>query len=215
MSNHATESPQNESFQKRLKDHCIVITGGIATGKSTVANILKKLGYIVIDADEIARAVTTSGHPCLAKIVEAFGQGVLLPSGDLDRQKMRNIIFSNPDKKLLLESITHPAIGDEFKTQVQRLHPIPEIFFYEATLIFEAKRNHLFKEIWATYCPQNVQIQRLITRSNISEHDAKNIISGQLPADQKAKLANHTIDTSGTVADVEEKVKNMLRNWVE
>jgi dephospho-CoA kinase len=204
--------PIDPAAARIMRERCVALTGGIATGKSTVADILRKIGYTVIDADELARVITSAGHPCLTAISAEFGASILTPAGELDRKALGQIVFSDPAQKRRLEAITHPAIQNEFARRVMAMKPCPELFFYEASLIFETGRQDMFREVWSTWCPENTQIARLMTRSHLAENEAEAIIAAQMPAREKADRAAVMIDTTGSTSDVAAKVKNTLRH---
>lgn len=203
-------SKQNKNDQ--IKNYCIVITGGVATGKSVVASMLRKLGYTVIDADQLAREVVQPGRPALKMIAEAFGQDLLNHDGQLNRSKLREIVMRDDDARKKLEGILHPAIQTAFESTVktQKLGH-GKIFFYEAALVFEIGRDQLFKECWATYCSEETQIQRLQQRSHLTRQQCLDIIRAQMPADLKAAKANRQIDTEVGLAEVEENIKNLVK----
>lgn len=201
---------QNKNDQ--IKNYCIVITGGVATGKSVVASMLRKLGYTVIDADQVAREVVQPGRPALKMIAEAFGQDLINHDGQLNRSKLREIIMRDDTARKKLEGILHPAIQTAFESTVktQKLGH-GKIFFYEAALVFEIGRDHLFKECWATYCSEETQIQRLQQRSHLTRQQCLDIIRAQMPAALKAAKANRQIDTEVGLADLEEIIKNLVK----
>ena len=201
---------QNKNDQ--IKNYCIVITGGVATGKSVVASMLRKLGYTVIDADQVARDVVQPGRPALKMIAEAFGQDLINHDGQLNRSKLREIIMRDDTARRKLEGILHPAIQTAFESTVktQKLGH-GKIFFYEAALVFEIGRDHLFKECWATYCSEETQIQRLQQRSHLTRQQCLDIIRAQMPAGLKAAKANRQIDTEVGIAELEENIKNLVK----
>jgi dephospho-CoA kinase len=201
---------QNKNDQ--IKNYCIVITGGVATGKSVVASMLRKLGYTVIDADQVAREVVQSGRPALKMIAEAFGQDLINHDGQLNRSKLREIIMRDDTARKKLEGILHPAIQTAFESTVktQKLGH-GKIFFYEAALVFEIGRDHLFKECWATYCSEETQILRLQQRSHLTRQQCLDIIRAQMPAGLKAAKANRQIDTEVGIAELEENIKNLVK----
>lgn len=195
-----------------IKHWCIALTGSVATGKSTVAKILKSMGLPVIDADTLAREVVRPGQPTLQKIVDAFGLNVINNDGELDRDKLREIVMGNPSARKTLEAIMHPAIQDCFETAVIRQNlGHGQLFFYEAALIFELHRESLFRETWATTCDENCQLKRLQDRSKLPREKCLEMIRSQWPADRKAKLATRSIDTNCSLADLTRKVKELVK----
>ncbi len=174
--------------------------------------MLRKLGYTVIDADQLAREVVQPGQPALKMIAEAFGQDLLNHDGLLNRSKLREIVMRDDTARKKLEGILHPAIQTAFESTVktQKLGH-GKIFFYEAALVFEIGRDHLFKECWATYCSEETQIQRLQQRSHLTRQQCLDIIRAQMPAGIKAAKANRQIDTETSIAELEENIKNLIK----
>jgi dephospho-CoA kinase len=198
--------------QAIIKQWCIALTGAVATGKSTVGTILKSMGMTVIDADQLARDIVQPGQPTLEKIREAFGAGVISKEGILDRDKLRDIVMTDPSTREKLEAIMHPAIQARFETCVttNKLGR-GQIFFYEAALIFELGREHLFRETWATTCDEPCQLERLQERSKLPRDKCLDIIRAQWSAERKAKLANRSIDTQCSTDDLTKKIKELIK----
>lgn len=195
-----------------IKKWCIAITGAIATGKSEVANILRKIGHTVIDADQLARDVTQPGSDIFCKLIDTFGKSIERPQGGIDRRKLLELIMKDPKAKKTLEAIMHPAIQRKFEEDVSDKHlGQGKLFFYEASLIFELGRENLFKECWATYCSEETQIKRLSNRSQMNRDQCLSIIRTQLPAQTKAAMATHAIDTECSLSELSQKVTQLLR----
>jgi dephospho-CoA kinase len=201
-----------DDAQAIIKQWCIALTGAVATGKSTVGTILKSMGMTVIDADQLARDIVQPGQPTLEKIREAFGAGVISKEGILDRDKLRDIVMTDPSTREKLEAIMHPAIQARFETCVttNKLGR-GQIFFYEAALIFELGREHLFRETWATTCDEPCQLERLQERSKLPRDKCLDIIRAQWSAERKAKLANRSIDTQCSPDDLTKKIKELVK----
>lgn len=199
-------------IQDLVKHWGIALTGGVATGKSTVADVLRLAGYAVIDADQLARDVVVPGSQGLASIVKMFGTGVLNADQSLDRQRLGQLIFAAPAERRHLEAITHPLIRDALAERLETLGITtkPRPFFYEAALIFETKTQADFREVWATVCSPASQVSRLMKRNNLRLDAAERIIASQMPATAKAALATRVIDTEGTLRDVETQVGQHL-----
>ncbi len=174
----------------------IALTGGIATGKTTVASFLAANGWKVIDADRLAREVLAPNTAGLAQVIAAFGTEILTPLGALDRGHLGKIIFGNQEQRKKLEAITHPLIRDLLIKEVQFLSPRPsDVIFYEASLIFETKSQDQYREVWVTACAPQVQIQRLMARNQWNESQAQTVIESQWPLERKIKQADHVIWT--------------------
>lgn len=184
-----------------LKKYVIALTGGIATGKTTVAQFLKTQDFIVIDADQLSRSVVSPGSKGLHAIVQEFGADILDSRGELDRAKLRGKIFADPkdgSQRLKLEGITHPLIRQLLIETVEKRGPAqkyPFPIFYEAALIFESQSQRLFKEVWVTACQAETQLKRLMERSQLAQDEAQRIIAAQFPMEEKIKGATRVIRT--------------------
>ena len=174
------------------------VTGGIASGKSTVSDMLTDLGSPLIDFDLIARQVVEPGTPGLAKIVDYFGRQVLAEDGTLDRKKMSDIVFGDMEKRKKLESFTHPPIYDEFFAQVKEItKKDPEaIIQVSIPLLIELNLQYLFDKLLVIHVPSQVQIERLARRDGISQDEAANILKAQLPIDEKLQFADFVVDNT-------------------
>ncbi len=176
----------------------IGVTGGIASGKSTVSMMLTELGSPLIDFDLIARQVVEPGTPGLAKIVDYFGRQVLADDGSLDRKKVSDIVFGDMEKRKKLESFTHPPIYEEFFKQADAIAAEnPEaIIQVSVPLLIELNLQYLFDKILVVHVPAEVQEERLAQRDNISSEEAANIMKSQLPIAEKLQFADFVIDNS-------------------
>jgi dephospho-CoA kinase len=181
----------------------IGLTGNIASGKSTVAQRWREHGATVIDADELARAAVAPGSAGLRRIVERFGEEILR-EGELDRARLRALVFADPAERAALEAIVHP--------EVQRLRRRAEraavengaaIVVHEIPLLFEVGLEPEFDVIVVVDSPEDVRVGRLVQRRGISEDEARRMVASQLPAEQKRMRATHVIRNVGTVADLE------------
>lgn len=185
------------TLRDRCKKYGIALTGGIATGKSTIARLLRDLGELVIDADQLARDITAPGSEGLKALCQTFGQQILTTDGALDRKKMRQVVFADPSARTTLESITHPLIQKALSAMLDQAfdHHGPRRFFYEAALIYEVGRDKDFAEVWSTYCSEETQLKRLMARDKISLEEARGTLKNQWPALEKAQRAHFTINT--------------------
>ena len=190
----------------------IGLTGGIASGKSTVAQILRNLGYIVIDADQLSRKSVEPGTKWLARIVETFGGLILNEDGTLNRNKMREIIFDNPDARKQLESIVHPAVYELLIKELTGLNFFtqPKYWFFESPLLMETGHHQRFRSVWMIHCPVQIQIARVQKRDKISAAMAEKIIMSQMDQRTKAAQADILIDTNGPIEELDSKVKRAL-----
>ena len=186
----------------------IGLTGGIASGKSTVSAMLRELGAHVIDADQVARDVVAPGTPALAEIQARFGPAVLHEDGALDRKKLGAIVFADPDARRALERITHPRIAAATQQEIARLAAAGvDPVIYDAALIVENRLYTWMQGLIVVSVPPEVQVARLMIRDDIDEAAAQARLAAQLPLAEKVAVATHVIDNSGTRADTEAQVR--------
>jgi dephospho-CoA kinase len=191
----------------------IGLTGGIATGKSTVSAILKKAGAEIIDADRIAREVVKKGLPAYREIVENFGETVLLSNGEINRSVLGDLIFNDPRKKQLLNRIVHPHVRRETNRQLKDMeNSSPDtIAVLDIPLLFEAEMHKDLSEVIVVYAPEHIQVKRLIKRDNISEADAVARVRSQMPIEEKKNRATIVIDNSGTMQDTRKQTLEIFK----
>lgn len=199
-------------YSELSKKYGIGLTGGIATGKSTVARILRDLGYTVVDADELGRKGVEPGSPGLAQIVDKFGASVLKSDGSLNRKRLAGIIFDDAEKRKQLEAIVHPIIHELLAKKLKDLGlaQSPRYWFYEASLIYETGTYTKFKEVWCTYCSQREQIRRLMNRGAVSKTFAQKVLASQMDGREKAERADVVINTEAPIEQLAPKVKDAL-----
>ncbi|GBE73625.1 dephospho-CoA kinase [Microcystis aeruginosa NIES-87] len=174
----------------------IGLTGGIACGKSTVSHYLENIYKIpVLDADIYAREAVEKGSAILERILVRYGRKVKTEDNSLNRQQLGEIIFNNPEEKIWLESQIHPYVRECFKRHLEQLEA--PIVVFSIPLLFEAKLTHLVTEIWVIYCSFEQQIQRLMTRNNLTREQAIARINNQMPLAEKIALADLVLDNSG------------------
>lgn len=191
----------------------IGLTGGIATGKSTVSAMFKKAGAMIIDADRIAREVVKKGMPAYREIVAHFGSAVLLPDGEINRNALGDIIFKDPQKKQLLNRIVHPPVKKEVNRQLKQIeqtHP-KAVAILDIPLLIEAGMHQDLSEIIVVYTPQYIQIKRLMQRDQISEADALARVCSQMPIEEKKKLATIVIDNSGAIENTRKQTIEIFK----
>ncbi|MCP3926766.1 MAG: dephospho-CoA kinase [Desulfobacterales bacterium] len=201
---------------KKNKNGLLVgVTGGIATGKSTVSKLLKVKGAELIDFDILAREVVEKGKPALTQIADFFGNDVICDDGTLSRKKLSDIVFNDVNKRKKLESITHPAIFAAFneKVKIIKNEKSDAIIQAEIPLLIELKLMHMFDKVIVVYVPENEQIKRLVNRDGISESEAVRILKSQLPIDEKKDVADFVFDNQGTYSEAELKV-NVLWDYL-
>ncbi len=183
------------------------LTGGIATGKSTVAAFFRDAGAIVIDADAIAHAVVRKGRPAWQAIADHFGRPALLPDGEINRKYIGAVIFNDSSQKRILNDIVHPYVFQEIKArqeEIARLTPnavvIPDI-----PLLIETGLEREMAEVIVVYVPEQLQIQRLIARDNLSEAEAIIRIRAQMPIEEKKRRVRLVIDNSKSLAHTKDQ----------
>lgn len=189
----------------------IGLTGSIATGKSTVTNYLLSKGYPVIDSDLIARQVVEKGHPVLDKITKEFGDQVLLPSGELNRQALGKIIFSDPQARKKLDGITHPAINKRMHELIENYtEDGNELIVCDIPLLYEGDLAETFDEVWLVYVSTEVQLQRLMKRDSIDQEMAQARIKAQISIEKKKEWADAVINNSFSKEDTYKAIEELL-----
>lgn len=180
------------------------LTGSIAVGKSFVSSVLAELGCHVLDADRTAREVVAPGTEGLRRVVEAFGPAVLDAGGALDRARLGGVVFADEGKRQLLNSILHPLIiaaQDEWMREREREDPAG-VAVVDAALIIETGSFRRFDKLIVVHCRDDVQLERLMLRDNLSREDAGRRVAAQMPQAEKMRHADFLIDTSGTREEV-------------
>jgi dephospho-CoA kinase len=189
----------------------IALTGGIASGKSAVAQFFAELGVPVIDADLVARQVVEPGTPALNAIVTTFGAEVLDASGRLDRGKLRDRVFAHPGQREILEAITHPAIREEMAKQAQAMRGSYQI--HVIPLLIETGRTADYDRILVVDCPEQDQIRRLLERDGTNLGQAQQILAAQASRTDRLNAADDVIVNTGTLQDLEQFVLTLHRNY--
>ena len=175
------------------------LTGGIATGKSTVSEILRQLGCEIIDADRLARDVVEPEQPAWKQIVAEFGGGVVTAEGALDRKKLGAIVFADPERRKRLEAITHPAIRARFQARLDELaaQGFAGIVVFDAPVMIESGNYKNMDRLVVVVTDDATQAGRLQERDGTDEAEGRRKIASQMPLAEKAKLADYVIDNSG------------------
>jgi len=186
------------------------LTGGLATGKSTVSAILTSLGCVVLDADVLAREVVEPGQPALATIAEEFGRDVLGPDGALDRKRLGAIVFTDPARRKRLEAITHPAIRDRFLARLAELEArgYEGLVVWDAPVMIESGNYQNMDRLIVVITDAATQRARALARDG-DPADAERRIASQMPLAEKAKLADYVIDNSGDRAATEARTREV------
>ncbi len=191
----------------------IGLTGGIASGKSTVSAILRDLGATVIDGDAIARAVTRPGEPAYQEIVATFGPGILKSDGSLDRRALGRKVFTDPDLRRTLNRITHPRIIARIAELVDQARERGDrVVVIEAPLLIEAGMQDMVDEVWVVLVDEETQVERLMARERYPEAEAQGRVEAQLPLAEKLKFAHRVIDNRGSVEETRRAVEKLWRD---
>jgi dephospho-CoA kinase len=184
--------------------YLIGLTGNIATGKSAVAQMLAELGARTIDADRVAHEVMRHGTPACQAVVGAFGPAILAPGGEIDRKRLGDIVFADPDALRRLEAIVHPAVGLAVSEAIAAA--TERVVVIEAIKLIEAGMHRAYHALWVTTCPAEIQIARLVSLRGLSEREARLRVEAQPPQAEKVALADVVIDTGGTLEDTRRQV---------
>ncbi|MFY9398853.1 MAG: dephospho-CoA kinase [Desulfomonilia bacterium] len=189
------------------------LTGGIATGKSTVSAFLASLGAAVIDADVIAREAVRPGSPAWTRIAEHFGDRVLLPGGELNRDLLGRIVFGDHRQKEILNRIVHPEVFREIESRIRKIEAEArrKVVICDVPLLIETGMYRSFEQVVLVYVPKRVQIARLEARDGISRRQALMKIRSQMPIEEKKAYATLVIDNSGSREETEKKAAEVYR----
>jgi len=192
------------------------LTGGIASGKSTVSNLFKDAGVPVVDADVVARNVVQKGTGGWKKIVKAFGDEILLDDGEIDRARLGQIVFSDPSKRQLLNRLLAPHISSGIFWEIAKLWMKGcKVIVLDIPLLFETKMDRWTNPVIVVWVNPETQIERLMSRDGCSEEQAQNRINAQLALDWKKSEADIVIDNSGSLDDTKQQFQEVLRKVSE
>ena len=175
----------------------IGITGGIASGKSTVTNFLRKQGFQVVDADALVHQLQKPGGRLFEALVQHFGQEIILENGELNRPLLASLIFSNPEEREWSRITQGEIIREELATLRDQFAQTEEIFFMDIPLLFEQDYSAWFDETWLVYVDRDVQVERLMKRDQLSKDEAEFRLVAQCPLEKKKDLASHVLDNNG------------------
>ena len=188
----------------------IGITGGIASGKSTVTNFLRKQGFQVVDADALVHQLQKPGGRLFEALIQHFGQEIILENGELNRPILASLIFSNPEEQEWSKRIQGKIIREELATLRDQLAQTEEIFFMDIPLLFEQDYSAWFDETWLVYVDRNVQVERLMKRDHLSKDEAEFRLAAQWPLEKKKGLASHVLDNNGNQDQLLTRVLSLL-----
>ena len=188
----------------------IGITGGIASGKSNVCQVIKKLGYPIISCDEITRNNYNIGGKIYNVVRERFGDEFLLDDGNIDKKKLSRLIFNNKSSKMLLDSITHPIIKEELLKEIEKYDD--GLIFVEIPLLYEAKFDSICDKVICVFLSQKYQVERLMEREGIDEDFALAKIHSQMDLYMKKSLADYVINSKGNFDETRQQVIDVINN---
>ena len=186
------------------------LTGTIGSGKSTVARMFRDLGAYVIDADKIAHQVILPGRPAYEELIKTFGEDILLPDGHIDRKRLAEKAFSSEELRKLLNSITHPRIGEEIMRRLQESAKKFDRIILDVPLLIEANMDSWLRPVIMVYAPEEICLERIIKRDGVSREHAIARLRAQMSPEEKKKRADFVIDNSG---DLERTRRQVLEIW--
>lgn len=187
------------------------LTGGIASGKSTVAKILQSLGAAIVNADDLAREVVEPGHEAWKEIVASFGADILQSDQTLDRQKLRTLIFNQPEARKRLESIIHPRVRALAEERIRQYAAAGyPVVIYEVPLLFEGNLQEWLRPVILVACDVETQTARLQKRDHLTAADAEKHIAAQMSLKDKRRLADYVIENNGSLEDLERQTRQIL-----
>ena len=193
----------------------IGITGGIASGKSTVTNFLRKKGFQVVDADSLVHQLQKPGGRLFEALVQHFGKEIILENGELNRPLLASLIFPNPEEREWSKQIQGEIIREELATLRDQLVQTEDIFFMDIPLLFEQDYSAWFDETWLVYVDRDVQVERLMKRDRLSKDEAESRLTAQWPLEQKKGLASHVLNNNGNQDQLLTQVFSLLEGGRE
>jgi dephospho-CoA kinase len=192
----------------------IGLTGGIASGKSTVTEMIRGLGIPVIDADQVARDVVKAGEEAYEQIIKTFGQDILQENGEIDRAKLGAIVFYNEQERKKLNAIVHPAVRRRMLAEKEEyVQKGAKTIVLDIPLLFESELTHLIDKIIVVYVDDDIQLERLMKRNGFSEEEALARIRSQMPLHEKVKKADAVINNNGTIEETKQQLLQILKEW--
>lgn len=188
----------------------IGLTGGIATGKSTVSELLTAYGFKVVDADVASRKAVKKGSKGLDQIREKFGQEAIDDNGEMNRKYVGELVFNNPEQRIELNKIVHPIVREIMEEE--KNHYLNEGYnvIMDIPLLFENDLQDTVDEVWVVYTSESIQIERLMERNDLSQEDAKARVYSQISIDKKSRMADHVIDNLGDKLEIKQNLQQLL-----
>lgn len=191
----------------------IGLTGGIGSGKSTATDYLISRGFHVLDADQIAREIVLPGSEMLIQLASAFGRGIILEDGSLDRKKLGEIVFSDPEKKTTLDALMHTSILELIRERILQFREEGEnkVIFIDAPLLFETGLNKSVSEIWLIDVDDEIRIKRIMARDGLNREEIEKRISAQMTREEKQSLADVILDNTGDQEALYQQIEQLLK----
>lgn len=199
----------------------IGITGGTGSGKSTVCSYLRSRGFQVLDSDKIARAILSKGTKEFALVAEHFGEGVICPSGDIDRKKLASIVFESHEELKYLENVVTKGTVEEVRRRITRFcddsscKAVEKIIFVDAPILFETGLDREMDFVWMVHSMKELRIDRLAKRDGLTPSELEKRMSAQMPEEIKISKADFVIENNGTMKELEALVEDVLYETTE
>jgi dephospho-CoA kinase len=187
------------------------LTGGIATGKSTVANVFREYGFPVIDGDIVSRQIVAKGQPALQQLIQTFGAQIRNADGSLNRKQLGAIVFADSKKRQYLDQIMEPYLRSAISAQIAEAKATAPLVVVDLPLLFEGHYESEMNEIAVVYLPEALQLQRLMTRNQLTEEQALQRIASQMPVSEKKARADIVFDNQGSLAETQKQVTDWLK----
>ena len=194
--------------------YVIGLTGGIASGKTTVSDYLKSLGVCVIDADEVAHEVTSPGSAGFKEIIEEFGEDLLTAEGNLNRKKLGEIVFSDKEALSKLNAIVHPLVIENIRQMLVKIECSPCVVL-DVPLLFESGMDDLCDEVWVVAVDEDTQVKRLMERDGYNLDEATRRVNAQMPLEEKVRRANRVLDNTGTIEETKRQVDELFEGVMQ
>lgn len=188
----------------------IGLTGGIASGKSTVSELLTAFGFKVVDADKAAREAVAKGTPGIEKVREVFGDEAIDENGEMDRKYMGDLVFNYPGERIKLNEIVHPIVREIMEEKKQQFLKEGHNVIMDIPLLYENELQDTVDEVWLVYTSESIQIDRLMERNDLTQEEAKARVYSQISIDKKSRMADHVIDNLGDKLELKQNLERLL-----
>ena len=188
----------------------IGLTGGIASGKSTVSELLTAFGFKVVDADTAARDAVAKGTPGIEKVREVFGDEAIDENGEMDRKCMGDLVFNYPGERIKLNEIVHPIVREIMEEKKQQFLKEGHNVIMDIPLLYENELQDTVDEVWLVYTSESIQIDRLMERNDLTQEEAKARVYSQISIDKKSRMADHVIDNLGDKLELKQNLERLL-----